>query len=441
MTTNGFLDGYMTHVQTLSSLDSSPCAGGDYVSGVSFARTASLESSSSAGGQPQGILMRHCKTEQPKKKKTVVFGKRYSVSAENEESAGRKVSEVEYLKLEQKQLEWEEERRSCLGAGDPFEDDDVSTDYCRSQRTRSRGLSTGDLDFADDNDDAEDYSCGRRRTKTAALEEMLSGTCDDDDDDGEAIEVLDSSGMAEDERDRPVRPRSKTMCHDLADCLSGGEEDEAEDCRRTRSRTVDAGDIADMLSDDDEKDENPRGRARSKAIDDDLADLLASSDEENQEELPRGRARSKTAGHDDIFGAEDDDDLARTRGGSLDTLGSKDSRRHEEMAMGHVPSAARSDCWSRPVWDIGQTAVLCGEGEEESILDKADLLEKFDSVAGAVEYLNSEEGYRELHEGICIVFSKTRRKYFLLYRTDQKAAALIIFNLTEHLDDLKRKAA
>lgn len=442
VTTNGC----MSPVQTISSVKSdTPSFAEGYVSGVSFARTASIGSSDSTSSQPRGILMRHTKTE-PRKKKTVVFDKRYSLSAENEESAPRKVSDVEILKEDKKRLEWEEERRSCLGSDDPFFDDDASTDCRSSQRTRSRGISSGDLDFGDD--DEEEFVVGRRRTQTAPLEDLLGGDCNDDEQDDEAVEVLDSGTFAcgrssfSDDDDLPVRRlRSKTMCHD--DLVAGLSSDDEDDCRgRARTKTFDV-DLANMLEEDDDGQEEDTAciRTRSKTMgNDDLVDLLNDSDEEEFACRP-SRARSKTV---DMYGlGDDDDDVMFSSGGSMSTLSSKESHRLDEMAMGHVLSAGapRGDGFSRPLWDIGQTAVICGEGEEAHFLDKADLLEQFESVHAAVEYLNSDEGYRELHEGICVVFSKSRRKYFLLYRTDQKAAALIIFNLTENLDDVKKLRA
>merc|ERR1712232_1478965 len=154
-----------------------------------------------------------------------------------------------------------------------------------------------------------------------------------------------------------------------------------------------------------------RGRPRCR---ENLLEILDDEDDESAEPdlCSRGRPRNR---------------------GNLDDEGD-----HGQLMESSPMSAAASDnCFNRPMWDVAQTALLCEEGEEDRFADQAELLKEFHSVSAAVEYLNTDEGYREVSEGICVVFSETRRKYFLLYRTDQKAAALIIFNLTENDDNHK----
>jgi len=120
-----------------------------------------------------------------KKKKTVNFGKRYSLVIGNDKfSEGRRISEVEAQKQVLKMERWQEERRLC-GAFD-----DVAEDFPAGGRPRSRG----DVNLGDA---SEPLPSGRPRSR---------GTLDDD---------FKQSDHLLDENSLPRRPRSRGGLDDL----------------------------------------------------------------------------------------------------------------------------------------------------------------------------------------------------------------------------------
>lgn len=109
-------------------------------------------------------------------------------------------------------------------------------------------------------------------------------------------------------------------------------------------------------------------------------------------------------------------------------------RKHEvEELYSKDCSSVRSEAVSSSLWSLQQTAELCAKGGEARFQGKAELLrtELFTSVSKAVEALNTTDGAVACPEGICVVLSEGKGKYFLLYRQDTMQKAFDLFSLKE----------
>lgn len=107
------------------------------------------------------------------------------------------------------------------------------------------------------------------------------------------------------------------------------------------------------------------------------------------------------------------------------------------MAEGaHVHFAPPTRVVSRhfdPKWAIEQTHQLCRKNQEEIFQDKARLLDesKHNSIRSAINFLNSPEGKAEVTEAFCIVYSKNKGSYFLVYQRLHQREAFQLFGIHE----------
>lgn len=87
------------------------------------------------------------------------------------------------------------------------------------------------------------------------------------------------------------------------------------------------------------------------------------------------------------------------------------------------------ECSSRK-WSVENTHDLCAAGEDFRVQGHARFLDHISSVSEAVEQLNDSDG-QMCPEGICVVFSQTNQRFFLLYRDDKRQIALFSFDIEE----------
>eukprot|EP00931_Biecheleriopsis_adriatica_P065049 TRINITY_DN39669_c0_g1_i1.p2 TRINITY_DN39669_c0_g1~~TRINITY_DN39669_c0_g1_i1.p2 ORF type:complete len:167 (-),score=39.72 TRINITY_DN39669_c0_g1_i1:81-581(-) len=81
-------------------------------------------------------------------------------------------------------------------------------------------------------------------------------------------------------------------------------------------------------------------------------------------------------------------------------------------------------------WSIDNTYTLGAPGEAEGLFEgKAQLLDPqvYGSVSAVVNNLNANDPY--VAEGYCVVFSQSKNKYFLLWRSDQEDNVKLLFSI------------
>jgi len=104
----------------------------------------------------------------------------------------------------------------------------------------------------------------------------------------------------------------------------------------------------------------------------------------------------------------------------------EDVKEAEELDV-KADASQNSEDDGKPPWTLGQSFVICKNGDVSKYTGRAMIIDPEDisSVTACVDELNA--GKRMCEAGVCLVYSSSRKCYYVLYKRSSKNQAYQIF--------------